>query len=326
MIRRSGLIPATGLGDLIRALGMLDPDEATLAEIAGLLGIRSMRRESVKEPQSIENGLPDDDDVDAVTSPSSDVRAAVVHDLPPPGTRDVPMTAMPLQSDVPLPPLPTRSLDVLLPEGAAPPVVTSLFAKAHARALTRAVASGLLQEGDVDVAALVSRLATRQPIAELPREWLHTTGGSLEVLVDMGSGMAPYDADARELSAALLHEVGPDTLTMRWFEDCPLLAPGVRLAGAVASTDYRLPSTETRVLVVTVFGVRGVSPPRPEVIDGWHRFVEAARRAGIRLLGLTPLHRAGLPDDVPRGMPIVTWDRTTDVRQVHHAVKRAAVP
>src|SRR5687768_16062114 len=116
-------------------------------------------------------------------------------------------------------PLPPSIDEVLLPPPhSAQPAAEGLFGGPTRRALLRGVAAVQAPEGDLDVTALVDVFSAGRPVTELPLEWIETTSGDVQLLLDVGGAMDPFRADVDGLPDELARVVGPERLDLRWFE------------------------------------------------------------------------------------------------------------
>jgi len=169
----------------------------------------------------------------------------------------------------------------------------------------------------------VAARAESRVLTRVPLEWIETTSGKVQLLLDIGTGMEPYWLDVERLPEELSRVAGPDGLTLRWFEDCPFEAD-VLTPGNDEPVPYGLPAVGTRIVAVTGFGSRGAAGPPARVVRRWLRYAAACRRAGVPLVALTPLPGRRL-SGLARRVPLVTWDRPTGVRDVRRAVRAARV-
>jgi hypothetical protein len=316
--------PEVGPADLTRAVQSLNPDTSGLAAIAKLLGLTTVTPAIPVLAATVEPSLTEPATPSPLSRPAHDGRAsvpaAVASDAPALQT-----TVTPLPGAM-LPPTPpaARTLAQLLPPSLPPPPIQGLFTSARRRALLGRIGATQRPEGDVDVEAAVTQLAHGEPLLEVPRHRIPTTKAGLHLLLDVGITMDPYRADIERLPAELTRVVGPDGLELRWFEESPLAQKGVLLPERLEPEPYRLPAAGTPVLAVTVFGARGLMPPRPRVLHEWRQFTEAASRARTPLVVLTPLAPRRQPAGLPPNLAIVTWDRDTSVRSVAHLLRAPA--
>jgi hypothetical protein len=221
-------------------------------------------------------------------------------------------------------PLAARTLAELLPERTTPPpAARGLFASSSRRALLRGVTAVRAPEGEVDVDAVVERLAGNRALDQIPLEWIESTRGEVQLLLDTGAAMDPFRLDVDRLPDELARVVGEDGLSLCWFEDCPTGRAGVQGLHDEEPLAFRQPAAGTRLLVVTAFGSRGQSGAPPALVDEWRRFGAACRRGGVPLLVLTPLPHLRVPAALRLQLALVTWDRSAGVRDVRRAVRRA---
>jgi hypothetical protein len=318
---RTGRLPETGLGDLVRVATALRADADTLAAAAELLGLARRSRSAAPtgtEPTARE----------AVARPQAAAVTPAVADAPGTATTDgrpaLPATAQYLPPRAPSSPRTTKTLAELLPEGPAPPPFQGLFPRRRARALLGLVGARRQPEGDLDAALAIDLLARGEPLLNIPRLWVQTTRGGIELVLDTGPGMEAYRRDVNRLPGQLKSVIGPDGLEIRWFQDCPAGGAGVFLPEALDPTPYRLPPAGTLIVAVTTFGAHGALPPPPSVLSRWHQLSFAAARAGTPVVCLTPLPMHRLPIGLPRRLAVVTWDRAARVQRTTNTLRVAA--
>jgi hypothetical protein len=312
--------PQIGLADLARAAHRLGARGSRLADVAELLGLRPVARAA--PPVTVH--APPEPAAPRPRGAAAPAPAAGAFQPGAPEEAAIGMTAVRLPDAARELPADARSLaEMLGPDRPAPPSAPEpLFRPATRRAMLRAVGARLVAAGEIDVDAVVERLAARAALDRIPRRARSTTGGGLHLLLDTGDAMDPYWLDVERFPKELIAVVGPDGVELRWFEDCPLVEPGVLLPERLEPERYAVPPPGTRILAVTAFGSRGGFPAALDVVGGWRRLAGEAARAGIPLVALTPLAPRQLPA-LGRHLRIVTWDRTTDVRTVAHAVAEA---
>jgi hypothetical protein len=319
--RRAGLLPEVGLGDLVRIAATLRSDAATLAAAAELLGLTHRGR-----PAGVVEVEPTAQEAAARQQPAAVARTVsdAAGTAPPDGRPVLPATAMYIPPRPPLPPRTTKTLAELLPEGAAPPPFQGLFPRRRARALLGLVGARRRPEGDLDAAQAVELLARGQPLLDIPRLWIQSTRGGLELALDTGPGMEAYWRDTERLPDQLRSVLGPDGLEIRWFQDCPVGGDGVLLPETLDPVPYHLPPPDTLIVAVTTFGVHGALPPPLPVLLRWHQLFTAAARAGTPIVALTPLPTHRLPAGLPRRLAVVTWDRAARVQRTTNTLRLAA--
>lgn len=315
-------LPETGLADLVQVVHALRPGTADLDAAAEMLGLVRPARHAAPDVSRAGRGGPA---AWRGTSPR-----------PPPGFADESLApagdvgSVPAIADYRLPSSqlapdqPAARLADLLPEGDRPVPLAGLLAPGQARALLTHLASRMRPDGDFDGLRAVELLARGEPLLDLPRLWVETTRGGTELALDIGQGMQPFRSDLDLLPRQLGVVIGRGNLRTRWFQDCPVGGEGVYVPGSIDPVRYQLPSPGTLIVAVTSFGVCGAMPAPRAVIGRWHRLLAAARQAGTPLIALTPLPERRRPPELPRQLPVVSWDRTSTVRDVAHAVQSRA--
>jgi hypothetical protein len=205
----------------------------------------------------------------------------------------------------------------------APASPDPLFPPATTRALGAAVAAVRSADGEVDVDRLVTALAGRERLQALPRQPAWTLRRGLQVLVDSGAGMAPFEADVQQLLAVLGRVVGRDRLQVQAFDGEPLRGgwpvddgAGSEPAPVDAPAGWRPPAPGVPVLVLSDFGIArppGALPLRP---SAWRGFADAAAQRGHPLRALLPYAASRWPAGLPRPFTLLAWDRRTTVAGV----------
>jgi hypothetical protein len=186
-----------------------------------------------------------------------------------------------------------------------------------ARSVLHHLITQRIDDGPVDVAALVHRAATRR-MTGIPRRPSQTLRYGVQILSDEGDGMAPFARDQADVIRQARHLVGDGITDVTYFADAPLRGAG---PGPVWTwRTYRTPPPGGCVLLLSHVGIGGPWPDpgrarRPE----WEDFADLARRAGCRVVALLPYPLDRVPDWVLRLFPVVSWDRTLTVRRAGQA-------
>lgn len=280
--------PETGLGDLIRALAALRADPVTLQAIAELLGIALPARsagEPDEEPVTAVEPTAEPEKATSAPPETDDVRALQVPD----DTSALPVTATYFPPGPPPSAVPAPRLDEVLPTGRSPKPPQGLFPPEHTRALLGLITAQRQPQGEIDADRAVSRLARGQPLTRVPRHWINTSRGRLELALDTGPGMEPYRHDVDRLAEQIARITGPDRLSLRWFHDGPAIRATRFDMGVPDSAHCGMPPAGTLIVAVTTFGTRGPVPPAPVVLHRWHEFHAASVREHTPLVVLTPL-------------------------------------
>ncbi len=305
------------LGDLARALAEIGPEtDDDVRVIARLLGLAAPARDDAwaeQAPDTVvpDSGLPDDwltDDDGAEPADASGAapatqplgegdlpRLSPVGRRPPPRATGWGVRSLPRVSAGDLGRLPERE-PLLAPRGGATILQTLIAVQTP--------------EGPLDVPAIVEVLACRRVPERLPREAWPTLRFGVEVLVDVGLPMRPFEGDQLQVIRQLRTIVGEQLTSVRYFADIPArgAGPGPRRTWR----PYEPPDPGTRVLVLSDFGQAGPATYSYQgAPDEWRSFASALRRGGCDAAALLPVP----PDRWPRWlstlMPLVFWDRST---------------
>ena len=317
-------VPEVGLADLLDADRVLGLTDEELPLVAEMLDLRPRLGEA---PREVTRRRPAPGQ-----EPVGGVRPGRGRKPPEPGPepdipsaeRSLPVAITERMAEQVEAPVATRPLRELLVDAPGPPPPPEgLFARSTKRALLRGVTAVRAPEGDLDVDAAVDVLAANRTIEELPYEWIETTHGEVQLLLDVGPSMEPYREDVDRLPRELVRIIGDEELELRWFEDCPLGAGGVLLPDQLEAIPFVFPKARTRLLAVTAFGTRGPFAPPREIVRSWRTFAARCRRNGVPLLVLTPLAPERRPAGLGDRLAAVTWDHATGVRDVARAVAAA---
>ncbi len=314
--------PDLSAGDLLRTAAALGvQDAATLQTLAGQLGMARRTRQLAPTPTS---PRPTAAPATPPPPPANPARSTT-----PAGAATAPAAGMPGPAAqavlLPLPPLRAEATPpAWLADGApalargvlqASALQDPLFSPQTTRALGAAVAGVLAADGDVDVDRLVVALATREPLRGLPRQAVWTLRRGLQVLVDTGPGMLPFDADVQQLLAVLQRLLGADRLQVQAFADEPL--HGCLPADAAERSGWQRPAPGVPVLLLSDLGIARPAglPPRRSAAT-WRPFVQAAALAGHPLRALLPYAPARWPSGLGSTLQLLRWDRHTTVAAV----------
>lgn len=329
----TGTRPEVWRGDAMRAMRALDADATTTGRILRLLDLRSS---PVDAPQPVPSPPP----LPVAPRPAplrarSDRAHLTARDASAPDQAgadraDPSLTGRSVEvvrsSVEPQAPRPLPPLSAVLPEPpeAQPLEPTDLLPPAQQRALLTAVCSGPAPSGEPDVDAAVARLARAEPVLTLPPRVVLTTRQGLQVLVDHGAGMVPFARDQTKMLRAVELVVGPDGLEIVHFTGTPLAETGAGPGPLWTWRPYRPPATAHPVLVLSDLGTARRPGPGEQVTAHWLRFAALAREAGCPVVALvpSPLHR--VPKELLAAIAVVSWDRTTGMRDAVNAARAAA--
>src|SRR5262245_15605353 len=333
---RAGRRPEISLGDAIRVMRTLDLPSELLPELVTMLGLhveaRALAQLGVAEPP---RPLAT---VSTAPGPAPGTRPTPE---PPPGPAAAPLPETPASRArpvelVPQPPLPyagapprrVAPLSQLVPAPTGQPRrPAGLLAPERQRAILSALCSSRRADGEIDVDAVVTRIAAGVAVPDIPRRPVLTTRLGVRLLVDTGGGMTPFVRDTERLVAQAEELVGPDGVERLSFDGSPL---GPRGVGNGPAWDWKR-YTELKplppgrpVLAVTDLGLGGRTPAPSIAAESWREFAAVVRTAGGRLVLLVPYPEGRWPLALRSSVSIVRWDRTTSVRDAIAAVASSA--
>ena len=309
---RAGAPRPSQLGDCLRALAALEPLDAQAATAI----VRSV-------------GLP-------LRAPA--VEASTL------GPRDTPIEEEePIEPELPhrsgalrlvsdeesLPPARDAALDLVSGGGEAPPEWLSyaslmpmpervptpfrgarlpLFEPKWQRAIIVRLASTLQPAGEIDLAAVVERIASARPIHEVPRRHIATALKGVRLLVDQGESMQPFQRDVADLARAFRRTLGSSRLRVEGFRGLPSWG----VTTGIDAAEYRAAPATMAVVVVSDLGLapQGQTDPRVHLAD-WVAFFAREHRAGYRATAVVPRDAVSLPAALSLHANAVAWDRRT---------------
>ena len=228
--------PELSLGDAVRALRMLRLPPAALPEVAAMLGL---------DVGPLGSGAEDAPAAAPATrpaarrgAPAAPPRPSRAPEPPPEApplpdvaeetTRRAELIPHPMLAGASDPPRRIRPLHELLTvPDAAPRAPADLLAPGRQRAVLGALASSHRDDGEIDVDALVRRIAAAEAVATIPRRPLLTTRLGVRLLADVGAGMLPFARDVERLAARIERLVGADGFERLAFDRSPLGELGV---------------------------------------------------------------------------------------------------
>ncbi|WP_328678018.1 hypothetical protein [Streptomyces sp. NBC_00343] len=310
------------IGDAVRALetAQTPAEEVRVLELLGFAATAllsadatdlSSRPESTVGPESRPRGAEQQPPEQPLSTPDVDRTPVATDQLP--GLEDA-LAELPLLRPVrvettAIPAVPLEPL--ARPGGKQPPLpYMPLFVPRWTGAILRTIASRRVDDGLVDVAALVDIIARGRPVARLPRLPVPTLRYGLQVLVDRGSGMQPFRRDQNHLVQEIRSVVGEALVEVGYFSDFPLrgTGPGPRWT----RTSYRPPEPGRPVLLLSDLGIGGPhADPRRSTRAEWEEFVGLVSRAGCTVVALCPYPQQRRPHWLARLLPVIGWDRTT---------------
>lgn len=321
--------PGVWVGDVVRALEAAG-DDAERREVLRLLGFTGAGTTTVapapvnpypppRRSPPPPRPRPEQAPSPAADPPSPPAATPAPHPEPPPPLAQLPLLRPTRVEPADVSPAPAEPLAAPGTERAPLPH-QPLLEPDWTAAILRAVLSRQVDEGPVDLRALIDTLAHGRPVQWLPRGPVATLRYGVQVLVDRGTGLQPFRRDQDELVARIRSVAGPDLVDVGYFSDAPQrgTGPGVRWT----RTAYEPPARGTRVLLLSDLGLGGPphDPSRSTRAD-WEDFVGRVTRAGCVVVALTPSPPDRWPAWTTRLLPLVSWDRTTTTGKVRARVR-----
>jgi hypothetical protein len=167
----------------------------------------------------------------------------------------------------------------------------------------------------------VRLIARGEPMTKLPREAVLSVSRGCQILVDQGIAMRPFAEDTRQLVGSLRTAVGNAHTRVLSFVDSP--QRGV-LTEEYEDERYTPPDNGALVLAVSDLCSGG---PRGAAREGdpreWLMLANAIHDAGSSLVVLNPYPPVRWPGALLGRIPIVHWDRSTDVAGVRRTRRRS---
>ncbi|HEX9671497.1 MAG TPA: hypothetical protein VGC93_18665 [Thermoanaerobaculia bacterium] len=317
-------------GDLVAAFAELAPEhEADRRAIAVALGIRWSTTEAAPAPpppapppvtdepftppeRAEERPFRAPESVDpGVHALSPVVRSRLTHESAAP--RRMPEwieRAEPLERPAEVPP--------------PPPELEPLLAPGRGRSVLSLALATPAAVGELDLPAIVRRLARGDALSEVPRQSVETLAHGVRLFLDVGDAMLPFLGDVEQLEEAVGAVAGADRLDVLRFAGCPTRGAG-RGPVFTWSGDWSAirPPQGARVLCVTDLGIgRPASGDAPASAGEWLRFHARLRAEGCPLLVLNPYEPRRWPPRLAGRLPILHWARTTTAAAAAKAARR----
>jgi hypothetical protein len=322
------------IADLIRALAALRPrDDATRRAIARLLRIEVREptlvvAEDVVRSQGSPPVPPKQPDAAPVRAPAASVHVeAGTSPLTP-----LPSVLEPDATEMRRPPAWLERVRPLPPpdpkRAAAVPPPTPLLRPEWTRAILSGFLSTLSDDGPLDVRLVVDTIARGLPLLDVPRLPWPTMARGVQVLVDRGDALRPFEADQAWLVERIRLVAGAQNVEVLSFFGCPSRGAGT---GAPDEwTDYyehHTPHSRASVLLLTDLGIGRVPlGTRTAGTAEWLAFIARVRRAGCPVVAFVPYRAARWPRALRGALPILHWDRATSARSVRRVVGQGLAP
>ena len=319
--------PLVFVGDVLRAvhvLGITSPE--TAHEVMGLLGAQSWAAALMPvvapAPSRPPNARPPD--VVLPTLPEPPPPSVVTSNVPPDPTNtpahvQAEITRIAAEARRPVWPNWAATTDPLPRAQRLPASVPdALLDPRQERALISGLASSVARDGVLDLPQLIGLLGHGRLVRELPRQRRAGLRRGVQVLADIGPGMAPFAPDVAQFIARLGTLVPPERIALLSFRGNPLRGCG---EGDADPAPWQPPPAGTPVLLLTDLGLGARSQaPRGSSVDAWVEFTEAARAEGVTVRALVPYPRERWPQALAERLRAVHWDRRTSAAMVQRVL------
>jgi hypothetical protein len=302
------------LGDAVRATLALNANSAARLEIAKLLGLHRNTFDIIAEdPKGAAiPSFPEAPDPPGFPEPSPPVGVEPRPQANPVTVRLIGNTGRPAAATAQLASIESLpSPEVDLDQEPAEP--EPLFSPKTVSALLTTALTVSDPRGPLEVHRMVHQVAHCRPLTEV-REYWGTLSYGVQMLVDVGAGMMPFDLDCTDLQRKVSAVIGTRATMLR-FLGCPSRGAGT---GPPPWPRYRSPQRPTPILLVTDLGIaRTGAPGEWAAADEWLRFATDLRRDGHRVVAFVPYPRERVPSLLTKALNVVQWDRATTVQSVH---------
>ena len=320
--------PLVFVGDVLRAvhvLGITSPE--TAHEVMGLLGAQSWAAAlmPVVQPATTRPPPARPPTLAPPATPVPPPRDSAAANLPPPDAATAPahvqaeITRIAAEARRPVWPNWAATTDPLPRAQRLPASVPdALLDPRQERALISGLASSVARDGVLDLPQLVGLLGHGRLVRELPRQRRAGLRRGVQVLADIGPGMAPFTPDVAQFIARLGTLVPPERIALLSFRGNPLRGCS---EGDADPAPWQPPPAGTPVLLLTDLGLGARSQaPRGSSVDAWVEFTEAARAAGVTVRALVPYPRERWPQALAERLRAVHWDRRTSAAMVQRVL------
>lgn len=207
---------------------------------------------------------------------------------------------------------------MLGPEHAPVPLpVPPLIESRKQTAILSTALATYVNEGRPLIEPLIRAISRATLVNELPRRSRPTLRRGVQVLVDTGDGMIPFDPDVQSLVERVRKSVGETRTQVLSFTGSPLR--GVSSGAPEDGKPWRPPMQGTPLLILTDLGLGGpaMSSQRAYAAE-WARFATSAHDAGCPPVVLVPYKPERWPRALRDCLTLLHWDRKTTAGIVRH--------
>jgi hypothetical protein len=311
------------LGDLaalVRAMGILRPDEVAMKGIAQALGLAGddvpppalhathaallKSAAPVMPPPGRPLRPPERPDRLTAPAPTPGYPEPLITSLRPVRHRDRGGPARPVLAS------PVRPRTEQSEDQDAPPL-RSLFRPEWEVRILIGLASTHKTRPELDVNRSVTQLATLEVMRRLPLLSRRRLIDNVHLLLDASPGMQPFTTDLRQLRHNLCRAIADWRVHVRFFAGTPLR--GVGLGSRREWQRYIPPPQPAVVIIASDFGASSWLVPGAAGESEWLNLLCSLQAARHRVIGLTPYTPGGISARIRRVVPVVAWSRRTGV-------------
>ncbi|HEX8704270.1 MAG TPA: hypothetical protein VF815_35895 [Myxococcaceae bacterium] len=222
------------------------------------------------------------------------------------------------------PPAWSRMGAKLAPEEPSAPIpVPPLIEPRKRTPILAAALATHVPEGRPLIEPMIQAISRALLLTELPRRSRPTLRRGVQVLVDVGEGLIPFDADVRTLVEGVRRSVGQARTEVLSFTGSPLRGVGTDVS--VDGQPWRPPMQGTPLLILTDLGLGGPATSFHRAYAAeWARFAESAHHAQCPPVVLVPYPPERWPRTLRGRLTLLHWDRGTTAGAVRH--RRGARP
>jgi len=172
-------------------------------------------------------------------------------------------------------------------------------------------------DGELNSEAAVEIVASGRALDPIPLRVRRSLSRGVQVLVDVGTGMAPFARDAWELVAEVERVVGRSQVEMRMFD--AVLSAGCGAGAVWTWRSYEPPGPGVPVLALTDLNLSGADSTASveERQPSWLELSARLADNGSPLALFVPYPPHRWTPVLAERLVLVEWDRTTTVGTVH---------
>ena len=188
-----------------------------------------------------------------------------------------------------------------------------LFARQSARAILQAALSRQVEEGPLDLTALVETVARGKPVTALRKRPVPTLRFGVQILVDLSSAMEPFLRDQEQVTEQITRMLGREKVRLGYFAYSPLRGTGP--GPEWTWRPYQAPRRRTPILLLSDLGIGGpLRDFRASTYGEWRDFAGLAHENDSEVVAFVVYPPDRWPAWLPALMRPVTWDRRTTAR------------